>query len=53
MFFALFRTVFSLFFAREDIYYTGTEEEWWQISIDRSNYYLTSATIHYNYVPEE
>ena len=35
-----------------DVYYTGTEEEWGQISIG-DNYDLTSATIHYNYVPEE
>ena len=37
-----------------DVYYTGTEEEWKQISIDSyGNSYLTSATKHYNYVPEE
>ena len=39
-----------------DVYYTGTEEEWANITID--NYYngnddLLNATIHYNYVPEE
>ena len=34
-----------------DVYYTGTEAEWAKISIDSSNWYLTNATIHYNYVP--
>ncbi len=35
------------------VYYTGTEEEWAQISISSSgNNYLTNATIIYNYVPE-
>lgn len=33
-----------------DIYYSGTEEEWNAIKIDRNNETLTSATIHYNYV---
>ncbi len=36
-----------------DVYYTGTEEEWAKISIGSDNSYLTNATIHYNYVPEE
>ena len=36
-----------------DVYYTGTAAEWAQISIDSGNGYLTSATKHYNYVPEE
>jgi hypothetical protein len=36
-----------------DVYYTGTEEEWDKISIGYDNAYLTNATIHYNYVPEE
>ncbi|MGN0474754.1 MAG: leucine-rich repeat protein, partial [Acutalibacteraceae bacterium] len=34
------------------VYYTGTEEEWNNISIDNSNYAnnpLINATIHYNY----
>ena len=35
-----------------DVYYTGTAEQWQQISIGHSNSSLTSATIHYNYVPE-
>ena len=39
--------------ALKDVYYTGTEEEWGQISIGEYNYKLTSASIHYNYVPEE
>ena len=36
-----------------DVYYTGTEAEWKAITIGSGNYDLTSATIHYNYVPEE
>ena len=36
----------------KDVYYTGSEEEWKAITIDSTNYYLTYATIHYNYVPE-
>lgn len=36
-----------------DVYYAGTEEEWKAISIGSGNTYLTNATIHYNYVPEE
>ena len=34
-----------------DVYYTGTAEQWQQISIGFSNDNLTSATIHYNYAP--
>ena len=38
----------------KDVYYTGSEEEWKAITIGSSNnYYLTKATKHYNYVPEE
>jgi hypothetical protein len=37
----------------DDVYYTGTEEEWAAITIGSYNSYLTSATIHYNYVPEK
>ena len=36
-----------------DVYYTGNEKEWAVIEIYHSNDYLTNATIHYNYVPEE
>ena len=36
----------------KDVYYTGSEEEWKAI-IGSNNDYLTYATIHYNYVPEE
>ena len=43
---------FSYCSSLKDVYYTGTEEEWKVISIGSDNYYLTSATIHYNYVPE-
>ena len=34
------------------VYYTGTESEWSKIDIGYDNYYLTNATIVYNYVPE-
>ena len=36
-----------------DVYYTGSKDEWNKISIDSYNSPLTSATIHYNYTPEE
>ena len=36
-----------------DVYYTGSEAEWKQITIVSGNYPLTDATIHYNYVPVE
>ncbi len=36
-----------------DVYYTGTEQEWLQISIGDENTLLTSATIHYGYVLDE
>ncbi len=36
-----------------DVYYTGTEEEWAAIIIGSGNEWLTNATIHFNYVPEE
>ena len=40
--------------ALKDVYYTGSEEEWAKIIIDSyDNSYLTNATKHYNYVPEE
>ena len=32
-----------------DVYYPGTEEQWNQITIGKSNYPLTNSTIHYNY----
>ena len=35
-----------------DVYYTGSEAEWKAITIGSSNSYLTDATRHYNYVPE-
>ena len=34
------------------VYYTGSEEQWADITIGSYNYYLTDATIVYNYVPE-
>ncbi len=34
-----------------DIYYTGTEDEWRQISIKNYNEPLTNATVHYNSIP--
>ena len=33
----------------KDVYYTGTQAQWNNISIGSNNSYLTSATIHYNY----
>ena len=35
----------------KDIYYTGTQDEWNNITIGDGNINLTSATIHYNFVP--
>ncbi|MDD6526571.1 MAG: leucine-rich repeat domain-containing protein [Oscillospiraceae bacterium] len=32
----------------QDVYYSGSEDEWNRISIDSSNACLTNATIHYN-----
>ena len=36
-----------------DVYYTGTEEQWNNITIDDYNSDLTNATIHFNYTGEE
>jgi hypothetical protein len=36
----------------KDVYYTGSAEAWKAITIDPGNSYLSNATIHYNYVPE-
>lgn len=36
----------------KDVYYTGSEEDWKNISIDEWNSSLTSAIKHYNYTPE-
>ena len=36
----------------KDIYYTGTQDEWNNITIGDGNINLTSATIHYNFEPE-
>ena len=36
-----------------DVYYTGSEADWAKITIGSSNYCLTGANHHYNYVPEE
>ena len=36
-----------------DVYYTGTEEQWNNITIDDYNSNLTNATIHFNYTGEE
>ena len=35
----------------KDIYYTGTQDEWNNITIGDGNINLTNATIHYNFVP--
>ncbi len=32
-----------------DVYYGGTEAQWNTIEISNGNYYLTNATIHFNY----
>ena len=45
------RSAFSDCDSLTDVYYTGTEEEWAKISIGGYNSKLTSAEIHYNYVP--
>jgi len=37
----------------KDVFYSGTEEEWGNISIDEGNNYLTNANIHYNYTENE
>lgn len=34
-----------------DVYYTGTEEQWYSLSIGDEPF-ISSATIHYNYVPD-
>ena len=36
-----------------DVYFTGTEDEWNNIVIEKGNDELKNATIHFNYVPEE
>ncbi len=36
-----------------DVYYTGTEEQWNNITIDDYNSDLNNATIHFNYTGEE
>ena len=36
-----------------NVYYTGSEEEWKEITIGSSNSYLTKATRHYNYITEQ
>ncbi len=40
---------FYLCFNLEDVYYSGTKEQWKAISIGDSNDSLIDATIHYNY----
>ena len=37
----------------ENVYYEGTEEQWAAISVGSNNSLLTSATVTYNYTPEE
>ena len=49
----IYRSAFANCTNLTDVYYTGTEEQWTAMSIDANNSYLTNATIHYNYVPEE
>lgn len=46
------RGAFSGCSSLTDVYYTGTQDQWNAIRIDAmGNNSLTSATIHYNYVP--
>ena len=42
---------FSYCYSLKDVYYTGSETEWNEITIGSSNDYLKKATIHYNFVP--
>ena len=44
---------FSYCTSLTDVYYTGTTEQWEEISIGSFNDPLTNATIHYNYVADE
>ena len=44
---------FNQCYAITDVYYTGTEVEWAKINIGSYNSTITTATIHYNYVPKE
>ena len=37
----------------KDVYYTGSEEQWNNITIGSGNSYLTGATKHFNYVKED
>lgn len=37
--------------ALSDVYYSGSAEEWGNISVGRSNDYLLQANIHFNYDP--
>ena len=46
-------SAFAYCYSLTDVYYTGSEAEWSEITINNGNSYLTNATIHYNYVPEE
>ena len=45
-------SAFCFCFTLKDVYYTGSEAEWNAISIGSDNSNLTSATKHYNYIPE-
>ena len=50
---AIGSSAFEYCYNLKNVYYTGTAEQWAQISIGAYNSDLTDATIHYNYVPEE
>lgn len=39
---------FEFCFDLSDVYYEGSEEEWNQITIEKSNTFLTNSLIHYN-----
>ncbi len=45
---SIYINAFQYCFAITDVYFTGTEEEWNNITIGPNNTYLTDAVIHYN-----
>ena len=44
---------FESCYSLKDVYYTGSEAEWSEISVGYDNNDLLTATIHFNYLPEE
>jgi hypothetical protein len=47
------RDAFALCESLTDVYYTGSQAEWQNITIVYGIFYETRATIHFNYIPEE